>query len=94
MSRLLSEEEYRKTKAFKVKRWYSGERDMYLGNMELKPQTPFKEDVAVQRRRLHDELILHKNIYDAEKNKKLRFFSKFYSAVSALCGVVSAARRA
>lgn len=84
MSRLLSEEEYRKTKAFKVKRWYSGERDMYLGNMELKPQTPFKEDVAVQRRRLHDELILHKNIYDAEKNKKLRFFSKFYSAVSVL----------
>ena len=57
---------------------------MYVGNMELKPQTPFKEDVSVQRRRLHDELILHKNIYDAEKNRKLRFFSKFYSVVSVL----------
>ena len=26
MSRLLSEEEYRKTKAFRVKRWYHGEK--------------------------------------------------------------------
>lgn len=40
MSRLLSEEEYRKTKAFKIRRWYRGEKDPYLGKVEMKPQKP------------------------------------------------------
>lgn len=82
MSRLLSEEEYRKTKAFKIKRWYRGERDAYLGKVEMQPQKPFKEDVATVKRRLHDEAILKQHIYDVENNKKLRWFLKFYKVVS------------
>lgn len=42
MSRLLSEQEYRKTKAFKVKRWYCGEKDPYIGRVELRPQKPLR----------------------------------------------------
>jgi multicomponent Na+:H+ antiporter subunit B len=82
MSRLLSEEEYRKTRAFKIKRWYKGEKDAYVGNVEMKPQEPFVEDVATQKKRLHDEALLRRSIYDVDHNKKLINFSKFYDVVS------------
>ena len=64
MSRLLSEQEYRKTKAFKVKRWYRGDKDPYIGRVELRPQKPCEEDVNTQKKRIHDEAILQRNIYD------------------------------
>ena len=82
MSRLLSEEEYRKTKAFKIRRWSRGEKDPYLGKVEMKPQKPFTEDIKTQKQRIHDEAILRRNIYDIEHNKKLQIFSKFYKVVS------------
>ena len=62
MSRLLSEEEYRKTKAYRMKRWYHGDKDPYISKVEMKPQKPFKEDVELQRKRLHDELILNQRV--------------------------------
>ena len=88
MSRLLSQEEYRKTKAYKIKRWYSGDKDPYIGTMELKPQKPFQEDIATQRRRIHDEALLKKKIYDTDHNPKLQLFSKFYAVVSVLFVIV------
>lgn len=84
MSRLLSEQEYRKTKAFKIKRWYRGERDPYVGRVEMKPQAPFKEDKEVMKQRLHDEAILKRSIYDIESNKKLMLFIRLYRVVSVL----------
>ena len=84
MSRLLSEEEYRKTTAFKIKRWYRGEKDPYVGTVELKPQTPFAEDINTMKHRVHDEAILRRKIYDIEHNRKLQIFSKFYRVVSVL----------
>ena len=82
MSRLLSEEEYRKTKAFRIKRWYRGENDPYIGKVEINPQKPFKEDTQTQKRRLHDEALLRQHVYDIDNNKKLTTFSKFYKVVS------------
>ena len=84
MSRLLSEEEYRKTTAFKIRRWYRGEKDPYVGTVELKPQTPFAEDINAMKHRVHDEAILRRKIYDVEHNRKLQIFSKFYRVVSVL----------
>ena len=84
MSRLLSEEEYRKTKTFKLKRWYHGDRDPYVDRMELKPQKKFKEDIETQKKRLHDEALLRNKVYDVEHNKKLKIFSQFYKIVSVL----------
>lgn len=84
MSRLLSEQEYRRTKAFKIKRWYRGEKDPYIGNVELKPQTPYQEDVETAKKRTHDEAMLRRMIYDIEHNKKLAVFSRLYKIVSVL----------
>lgn len=88
MSRLLSQEEYRKTKAYKIKKWYRGDKDPYVGAMQLKPQKPFKEDITAQRKRIHDDALLKKKIYDTEHNRKLQLFSKFYEVVSVLFVVV------
>ena len=82
MSRLLSEEEYRKTKAFRIKRWYHGEKDAYLDRVEIKPQEDFKEDMQTKKKRLHDEALLKQHVYDTEHNKKLKFFHKCYKVVS------------
>ena len=82
MSRLLSEQEYRKTKAFKIKRWYRGDKDPYLGTVELKPQTPFQEDVETAKQRTHDEAMVRRMIYDIEHNKKLAVFRRLYRIVS------------
>ena len=41
MSRMKSEEEYRKTKAFHFFRWLSGEKDPYIGNLEMRPQKEY-----------------------------------------------------
>lgn len=84
MSRLLSEEEYRKTKAFRIKRWYHGDKDAYLGKVEAKPQKEFREDAATKRKRLHDEALLKQHVYDIEHNKKLQLFSKFYQVISVI----------
>lgn len=82
MSRLLSEEEYRKTRAYKIKRWYRGDRDAYIGQVEMRPQVPFEEDVATKKKRLHDEALLRRRIYDIEHNRKLHLFQRFYNVVS------------
>lgn len=84
MSRLLSEEEYRKTKTYKIKRWYHGEKDPYINQIEMKPQKPFKEDVESQKKRLHDEAILNQRIYDVEHNKKILKMRKFYRFMSVI----------
>lgn len=82
MSRLLSEEEYRKTGAFRIKRWYHGEKDPYLDKVEMKPQQQFEEDIQSQKQRLHDEALLKQRVYDVEHNRKLRLFSEFYQGIS------------
>jgi multicomponent Na+:H+ antiporter subunit B len=84
MSHILPEEEYRKTKAFKISRWYKGEADPYVGRVELKPQKPFKEDVDTQKKRVHDEAMLRRRIYDVDHNRKLAAFNKFYKFVSVI----------
>ena len=84
MSRLLSEEEYRKTKAFRVKRWYHGEKDAYLDKVEMQPQEEFMEDIQTKKKRLHDEALLIQHVYDIEHNRKLKLFSKLYQIVSVI----------
>lgn len=78
MSKPKSEQEYRKTNAFRFFRWLSGEKDPYLGNMEMKPQEEYvTKESTIQERMLEKQMIRDK-IYDTENNKWLVFFKKFY----------------
>lgn len=82
------DERRRRSSAFRMRNWYRGEKDPYLGRVEMKPQKPFKEDVASMKRRLHDEAMLERRLRDTENNAALRRFSKVSEAVSAVFAVV------
>lgn len=84
MSKPKSEQEYKKTHAFHFFRWLSGEKDPYLGNMEMKPQKEYMvKESTIQERMLEKQMIRDK-IYDTENNKWLLFFKKFYRVSAVL----------
>ena len=78
MSRMKSEEEYRKTKAFHFFRWLSGEKDPYVGNLEMKPQKEYIEEEASLRERMRENQMVMDKVYDTRHNKWLFLFRRFY----------------
>lgn len=90
MSRLKSDEEYRKTGAYRFFRWLSGTKDPYLGNVEMKPQKEYiEEEAAIQERMLKRQMIRDK-VYDTENNKWLTFFWRFYKIMAVVFCVILA----
>lgn len=82
MSRLKSENEYRKTKAFHFFRWLNGSKEPYIDNMEMKVQkTTLEEDLPIEER-MREELELIEKIYDIDKNKNMKLFNRFYVIIS------------
>ncbi len=89
MSKLRSQNEYEKTGSFRFWQWLSGEKDPYIGNMEMQVQEEFHElPIAVKKREI-DHIKLHDKIYDIDHNKEIKFFQVVYriSAV-VLCAVI------
>lgn len=83
MSKLKSQEEYEKTGAFHFFRWLSGSKDPYVGEVEMKPQKEVEIPESTILERMNESQMIRDKIYDAEKNKKLILFNKFY-VVSAI----------
>lgn len=78
MSRLKSQEEYEKTKAFRFFRWLSGSKDPYVGEMEMKLQKEWEAEESAIQERMREKQMLIDKIYDVENNKLLRAFHKTY----------------
>lgn len=92
MSKLRSQNEYEKTASFRFWQWLSGEKDPYLGNVEMQVQEEFHEyPIAVKKREI-DHIKLHDKIYDIDHNKEIKVFQVVYriSAV-VLCAVIMVA---
>ena len=84
MSKKKTPEAYQKTFAFRFFRWMSGEKDPYLGEIEMKPQKEYHPDQeAVLRHEKEHDAILDK-VYDTERNKGLHFFHRLYQGTSIL----------
>lgn len=84
MSRKKSPEAYQKTFAFRFFRWIGGEKDPYLGKMEMHPQAePTVDEAARLRHEKEHDAILDK-VYDAEHNRGLRLFHSLYGVTSIL----------
>ena len=54
MSRKISEEEYKRQRIVRMKHWLSGEKDLYLDNMEVIPREEYKPDRKQLERYEHD----------------------------------------
>ncbi len=84
MSRLKSEEEYQKTKAYRFFKWYSGEKDPYLGKVEMHPQTDLSEEELTIEECMRDKAIVIERVYDIDKNKNIKMFNRFYTFISVI----------
>ncbi len=84
MSKKKSADAYEKTFAFRFFRWLSGEKDPYLGEVEMHPQKEYEIDQeAVFRHEKEHDAIMDK-VYDTEHNKTVHLFQKLYHATSIL----------
>lgn len=84
MSRKVSDEAYQKTFSYRLKQWFTGEKDPYLDTVEMKPQEKFREPKEDRERRMHDEEEMRERIYGKERNSEIRVFRKLYRLVSVL----------
>lgn len=84
MSKKVPREQYEKTISYKLKTWLEGSRDLYAGNLEMKPQSLRQEDEATRRRFQEDKKRVRAQAYDTEHNRDMAFFKKIYKGFSVL----------
>ena len=78
MSKLKSQKEYEKTRAFHFFRWLSGSRDPYLGEVEMQPKEERKVEEATIQERMQEKQMIMDKVYDVKHNSQLMFFHKIY----------------
>lgn len=84
MSKKKSSAAYQKTFAFRFFRWLRGEKDPYLGELEMNPQEEYhvSEEAILRREKEHDAIL--DRVYDSQHNKWLRLFHSLYEITSLL----------
>lgn len=88
MSRPISEEEYKRHMANRLKKWIMGEEDPYLGNVEIQPQEEYVLSKKVLRRHKQDQEKVLAHVYDTEHNEKYKGFFHFFKVAAIMCCVV------
>lgn len=88
MSRMRNRKEYEKTFAFHFFRWMGGEKDSYVGNMEMKPQAEPKETAESIEERMKDLQQVMDQVYDESGNRELILFEKAYRFLSIVFCIV------
>ena len=83
MSKLKPQKEYEKTVAFHFFRWLSGQKDPYLGEVEMLPQKEREIPKATILERMTEKQMIRDKVFDVENNKGIRAFRKVY-VVSAI----------
>ncbi len=73
---------------FRFKKWLDGEKDPFLGVVEMKPQVRKEESKEVKEERLLEEKKIREIIYDTEQNRELRLFENIYKILCVICCVV------
>lgn len=84
MSKKLSEQNYQKTRSYRLKQWFDGTKDPYLDEVEMKPQEEFHEDKKTIENRKEEKKQLIEQIYDIEHNPEITVFNKVYRLFSVL----------
>lgn len=82
MSRIRKQSEYEKTFAYRFFHWLGGEKDMFIGNMEMHPQKEYVEEEAEIIENMRDRRQAMEEVYDSSHNKELIFFNKLYKVLS------------
>ena len=89
MSRKRPQEEYNNSPAFRFKRWLNGEKDPFVGTLEMKP--PLAEEDPGLPCEPSDYEEIRKKSRDYSQNRQLRGYGKVSRAVSILVCVLMTA---
>lgn len=84
MSRKVPEEQYKKTRSYRLRQWLDGTEDPFLDTLEMKPQQEFKEDTTVARQRSEEKKEIYERVFDVEHNAEMQLFQKIYRLFSVL----------
>lgn len=82
MSRKIPKSQYEKTISYRLKQWLDGTKDAYLGEVEMKPQEEFHEDIKTVTERKKEKRMLHERIFDVEHNIEVKVFKNLYRVFS------------
>ncbi len=82
MSRIRKQSEYERTFAYRFFHWLGGEKDAFVGNMEMRPQQEYREEEATIQERMKDRQQVIAEVYDSSHNRELRFFGALYKCLS------------
>lgn len=89
MSRKKTKQEYEKTVAFHFFRWLNGEKDPYLGEVEMKPQKPYEETEEEVKERIREKNEIFRRLYGVTKSREIKGLENFYTAASIIfCGIL------
>lgn len=83
MSRKVPGPKYEKTLTFRLKQWFDGSKDAFVGNVEMKPQEEFTEDDNAVLMRDMERKRRKEKIYDLANNWEISGFEKLYKIFSA-----------
>lgn len=84
MSRKVPQEQYERTLSHKLKIWLEGSKDLYVGNLEMKPQSVPEENEETRQLRRKEEQRMRAHVYDMEHNREMELFKKLYQIFSVL----------
>ena len=84
MARKVSEEKYQKTFSYQFGRWLEGTKDPFMGEVEMRRQSPFSESEEAKERREKDEKLMKTRVYDLGNNFEMRIFQRLYKVFSVL----------
>lgn len=89
MSRKKTEQEYQKTFAFHFFRWLNGEKDPYLGRIEMQPQKPYEEAEEEKELRRREKRALYHRLYENKKNREIDGLKRLYRGMGIVfCGIL------
>lgn len=82
MSKKKPDFEYERTGAYKFFTWLSGEKDPYVGEVEMKPQRVRKTPNETIQERMKEKSIRHDKVYNVSDNKLVIGFNRVYHAIA------------
>ena len=82
MSRKRPQEEYYSSLAYRFRRWMNGEKDPFVGTLEMKPPVPLEDPEQIYEPSDYEEIKKKSREYSC--NERLKTYSKVYIAVSIL----------
>ena len=82
MSKKVTKERYEKTFSGRFSQWLSGEKDLYLDQVEMKPQKEYKETAQMIEERKKEREEIRAKVYDAKHNVQLKRYNRIYSIFS------------